>query len=76
MKNKKSKFLLFFLLLLLPSSVFAVPCNNRIDKSLFNNVHFGAVVNDASNTGNLNIVIIGMVIVIIILIGAAIFAKK
>lgn len=39
-------------------------------------LYIGAVINDTSNSNNLNIIIIGMVILIIILIGAAMFAPK
>jgi LPXTG-motif cell wall-anchored protein len=37
---------------------------------------FGAVINDTNNTNNLNIIILGMIIVILILAGAALFAPK
>lgn len=36
----------------------------------------GTVINDVTNSDNLNIIIIGMVILIIILIGGVIFSKK
>jgi len=39
-------------------------------------IQFGAVVNDTANTNNLNLVIIGMVVVILVLVGAAMFAPK
>lgn len=39
-------------------------------------IQFGAVVNDSANTDNLNFVIIGMVVVILVLVGAAMFAPK
>lgn len=36
----------------------------------------GTVINDVTNSDNLNIIIIGMVVLIIILIGGVIFSKK
>ncbi len=36
----------------------------------------GMVINDVTNSDNLNIIIIGMVVLIIILIGGVIFSKK
>ena len=39
-------------------------------------IQFGAVVNDTANTNNFNTVIIGMIVVILVLVGAAMFAPK
>lgn len=39
-------------------------------------IQYGAVVNDVTNSNNFSLIIIGMVVVIIILIGAVMFTKK
>ncbi|MDO5569330.1 MAG: hypothetical protein Q4G04_04385 [bacterium] len=36
----------------------------------------GAIINDVTNPNNLNVIIVGMLLVIIILVGATIFSTK
>ena len=69
--NIRNKVLLFSIFMLVPSMVVAQETEK--DEALIN---FGAVINDVSNSNNLNIIIIGMVVVILILVGAAMFAPK
>ena len=57
----RNKLLLFSIFLLAPSMVIAQEKSD--DEAL---VNFGAVINDVSNSDDLNIIIIGMVIVILI----------
>ncbi len=81
MKSKKIKHILFSLyLLVIPNSVFAISYGDNTEVSSLINfnaiIQSGAVVNDTTNAGNLNIIIIGMVVVILILVGAIMFAPK
>lgn len=39
-------------------------------------IDVGAVINNTSKSGNLNVIIIGMVVIILILVGAAMFTPK
>ena len=77
--KSKLKYLIPILILMIPTSARAISYDSSLNNSTLININAivqtGAVVNDASNN-NFNIVIIGMIIVIIILIGAAMFAPK
>ena len=76
MKKRIIQFLLF-IFLCLPTTVNAEP--NTDIKNLINInaiVQEGAIVNDAFNTNNLNVIMIGMVIVILVLVGVTMFAQK
>ena len=51
--------------------------NNISSLTNFNAViQSGAVMNNPANTNNFNIIIIGMIVIILILVGAAMFASK
>ena len=51
--------------------------NNISSLTNFNAViQSGAVMNNPTNTNNFNIIIIGMIVIILILVGAAMFASK
>lgn len=75
----KKKFLLF-LILNRPTITNALENSDTINASKLVNtnaiVQQGAIVSDAFNANNLNAVIIGMVVVILILVGATMFAQK
>ncbi len=75
----KKKFLLF-LILSRPTITNALENSDTINASKIVNtnaiVQQGAIVSDAFNANNLNAVIIGMVVVILILVGATMFAQK
>ncbi len=77
--KSKLKYLIPILILIIPTTTRAISYDSSINNSSIININAivqtGAVINDASNN-NFNIVIIGMIIVIIILIGAAMFAPK
>ncbi len=77
--KSKLKYLIPILILTIPTTARAISYDSSLNNSTLININAivqtGAVVNDASNN-NFNIVIIGMIIVIIILIGAAMFAPK
>lgn len=75
MEFKKAK-LLFLItsLLFLPIPVFAKTYSNKEESSPI--IQIGAIVNDTTNANNFTVVIIGMIIVILILVGAAMFAPK
>ena len=77
--KSKIKYLIPILILTIPTTARAISYDSSLNNSTLININAivqtGAVVNDASNN-NFNIVIIGMIIVIIILIGAAMFAPK
>ncbi len=77
--KSKLKYLIPILILMIPTTARAISYDSSLNNSTLININAivqtGAVVNDASNN-NFNIVIIGMIIVIIILIGAAMFAPK
>lgn len=77
---KKFRSLLYtitFFIMFIPSFVFA---STSIKSSMLVNnaaiIQTGAIVNDGSKTNNLNIIIIGMVVVILILVGAVMFTPK
>ncbi len=79
MEKKKGKyFLLSFLVV--PTTVSALSYNSGISASSLVNINaisqVGAVMNDTSKSSNLNIIIIGMVVIILILVGAVMFAPK
>lgn len=68
---------LLFMFLCLPTVVHAATSTNIT--SFINTgaiVQEGAIVNDALNTNNLNVIMIGMIIVILVLVGATMFAQK
>lgn len=75
----KKKFLLF-LILSRPTITNALENSDTINANKLVNtnaiVQQGAIVSDAFNANNLNAVIIGMVVVILILVGATMFAQK
>lgn len=75
----KKKFLLF-LILSRPTITNALENSDTINASKLVNtnaiVQQGAIVSDAFNANNFNAVIIGMVVVILILVGATMFAQK
>lgn len=77
--KSKLKYLIPILILTIPTTARAISYDSSLNNSTLININAivqtGAVVNDASNN-NFNIVIIGMIIVIIILIGAEMFAPK
>ena len=77
--KSKLKYLIPILILTIPTTARAISYDSSLNNSTLININAivqtGAVVNDASNN-NFNIVFIGMIIVIIILIGAAMFAPK
>ena len=77
--KSKLKYLIPILILMIPTTARAISYDSSLNNSTLININAivqtGAVINDASNN-NFNIVIIGMIIVIIILIGAAMFAPK
>lgn len=77
--KSKLKYIIPILILMVPTTARAISYDSSLTNSSLINVNAivqtGAVINDASNN-NFNIVIIGMIIVIIILIGAAMFAPK
>ncbi len=68
MKNQTNKIIL--------SIPLFVTANNAFPTEISKYIHFETVINDVTNSNNLNIVIIGMIILIIILVGAVIFTKK
>lgn len=79
MKKRIIPFLLF-IFLCLPTVVNAKAnyANTNITNLINTNaiVQEGAIVNDAFNANNLNVIMIGMVIVILVLVGATMFAQK
>ncbi len=80
--RKKYKFLtLLFMFLVNPLNIDASSIVSTHSNSFplinFNAIiQYGAVVNDITNSNNFSLIIIGMVVVIIILIGAVMFTKK
>lgn len=80
--RKKYKFLtLLFMFLVNPLNIDASSSVSTHSNSfpLINYnaiIQYGAVVNDITNSNNFSLIIIGMVVVIIILIGAVMFTKK
>ncbi len=78
--SKRKKICLILTLLLMPTVVDAKSYSSFIDLSHYLNFNAvfqsGAVVNNASSNDNMNIIIIGMIVVILILVGAAMFAPK
>lgn len=68
MKNQTNKIIL--------SIPLFVTTNNAFRAEISKYIQFDTVIIDVTNSSNLNIVIIGMIILIIILMGAVIFTKK
>lgn len=80
MKSKKFEYLLFAIMLLAtPTSVFAISYNNELNilslrKHLL--IQPGIVLKEITNIINLNIIIVGMIIMVLILLGTIMFAPK
>ena len=81
MRNKYKYLGLHSLFLMFPLSVEA--SSNTSTHSNFPSLinldavfQYGAVVNDVTNSNNFSLIIIGLVVVIIVLIGAVMFTKK
>ena len=81
MRNKFKYIIITVSFLVIPSKVNAISYNETLNNisSLINFnavIQSGAVMNNPANTNNFNIIIIGMIIIILILVGAAMFASK
>lgn len=81
MKNKFKYVVSLLTLLILPQNVSAISyndtSNNLSSLTNFNAIiQSGAVMNNPGNANNFNIIIIGMIVIILILVGAAMFASK
>ena len=81
MRNKFKYFILLVAFLAIPQRANAISYNgtpNNISSlTNFNAIiQSGAVMNNPADTNNFNIIIIGMIVIILILVGAAMFASK
>ena len=81
MKNKFKYIIAIVSFLIVPQKSNAITysetLNNISSLTNFNAViQSGAVMNNPTNTNNFNIIIIGMIVIILILVGAAMFASK
>ena len=80
--RKKIKYLMFLVVfLVIPQKANAISYNNTPNNisSLTNFnaiIQSGAVMNNPAEASNFNIIIIGMIVIILILVGAAMFASK
>lgn len=72
--REKGVFMDFFNIISISVMSLFASVNNVFGSSNF--LQSGTVINDVTNSDNLNIVIIGMVVLVIILIGGVIFSKK
>ena len=81
MRNKFKYFILLIVFLAIPQKANAISYNetpsNISSLTNFNAIiQSGAVMNNPADTNNFNIIIIGMIVIILILVGAAMFASK
>lgn len=80
--RKKIKYLMLLVaFLVIPQKANAISYNNTpSDISSLTNfnaiIQSGAVMNNPAEASNFNIIIIGMIVIILILVGAAMFASK
>lgn len=73
-KIRKIIYTITFFLCLNPINIKALNINNFI--STCEIVQTGAIVNSGNNPNNLNVIIIGMVIIIVILVGGLLFTNR
>ncbi len=81
MRNKFKCLVLLITFAVLPQKASAISYNdthnNLSSLTNFNAIiQSGAVMNNPADANNFNIIIIGMVVIILILVGAAMFASK
>lgn len=78
--KKKDKLIISFLTFLAAPEYISAMSNKNYSISSFINfnaiIQLGAVMNNTNDTNNFNIIIIGMIVIILILVGAAMFAPK
>ncbi len=80
MKQIKNKLLFLIMCFTIPTLVYAVSSHDKVDRvsvDISNFIDTNAVVNDGSvTTGNFNLIILGLIVVMIILIGTVMFTSK
>ncbi len=81
MRNKFKYIIMSLAFFGIPQKANAISYNETLnDISSLTNfnavIQSGAVMNNPANTNNFNIIIIGMIVIILILVGAAMFASK
>lgn len=80
MKRIKNKFLFLIVGFTMPTLVYAISSHDSMENvsvDISNFIDTNAVVNDGSvTTGNFNLIILGLIIVMIILIGTVMFTSK
>lgn len=81
MRKKNKYFILLVAFLAMPQSINAISYNQTPSNvSFLTNfnaiIQSGAVINNPADANNFNIIIIGMIVIILVLVGAAMFASK